>query len=193
MRFSRDVFKFCCLIPAIAGGLLTCSGRKQAAPPASPVVSEAARPEEPAADGGSRDVAPLSEEEWFRSATIAELQANLSDVHFDYDRDELRSDARASIQKNHEWLAKPHNTLRIELEGHCDERGTEAYNLALGDRRAVAVEGYLRSLGFPHDRLRTISYGKERPQCREWEEPCWWRNRRVHFRVVSKDAQGIGR
>jgi peptidoglycan-associated lipoprotein len=157
------------------------------------VASEVNPPEEPSGDGGSRDILPLSEEEWFRSAALAELQAKLSDVHFDYDRDELRSDALASIRKNHEWLAKPYNNLRVELEGHCDERGPEGYNLALGDRRAVAVEGYLRSLGFPYDRLRTISYGKERPQCRDSAEQCWWRNRRVHFRVVRGEAQGSGK
>ena len=192
MIVARRLFEFCPAGVSMVLVLAACSGRKPVAPPPSPAsTSDTAPPAASPGDGGLRDLltAP-TEEEWFRSATVAELEAKLSDVYFDYDRDELRSDTRASVQKNHEWLAKPFNTTRIELEGHCDERGTEGYNLALGARRTAAVARYLGSLGLGPDRLTTISYGKERPQCRESAEECWWKNRRVRFRVVSKEATG---
>ena len=169
----------------------SCSGKKPPPAPASAPSDASALAPSPG-DGGVRDVvSPLSpEEEWFRTASVADLQVKLSDAHFDYDRDELRSDARAVIQENFEWLTKPYNTVLIEVEGHCDERGTQGYNLALGDRRATSVAGYLASLGFPRNRMTTISYGKERPQCTDSAESCWWRNRRAHFRVVSKGGPG---
>jgi peptidoglycan-associated lipoprotein len=179
------------LCALIASG---CSGREPKAPPA-PAPTQAPSLAASPGDGGVRDVvSPLSpEEEWFRAASVADLQARLSDLHFDYDRDELRSDARTTIQQNFEWLSKPYNTVRMEIEGHCDERGTEGYNLALGDRRATSVANYLVSLGFPRNRMTTISYGKERPQCREAAESCWSKNRRAHFRVVSKGEPGSDR
>jgi peptidoglycan-associated lipoprotein len=162
-----------------------CAGKKQKISSEPPPV-EAAPRAAPVTLDPPETAAPGTEEEWFRSATLEELQTRLTDVYFDYDRDELRSDARNIVQTNLAWLRKPYNTLVIELEGHCDERGTANYNLALGDRRASSVATYLQSLGFSRERLKTISYGKERPQCLDASESCWWKNRRAHFRVVSK-------
>jgi peptidoglycan-associated lipoprotein len=122
----------------------------------------------------------------FRQATIADLQVNLSDIYFDFDKSELRPDARSTLSENADWLKKSYNTSAIEIEGHCDERGTEQYNLGLGERRARAALDYLASLGVPGDRLKIISYGEERPQCTESDEDCWQRNRRSHFKIVSK-------
>ena len=90
------------------------------------------------------------------------------------------------FQPNADWLKKGYNTAVLQIEGHCDERGTEQYNLGLGERRARAAEEYLSSLGVPMDRLTIISYGKERPQCTESTEECWQKNRRSHFKIVSK-------
>ena len=111
---------------------------------------------------------------------------NLADIYFDFDKSELRDDARNTLSQNADWLKKSYNTAVIEIEGHCDERGTEQYNLALGERRARAAMDYLASLGVPTERVRIVSYGKERPQCNESTEDCWQKNRRGHFKIDSK-------
>jgi peptidoglycan-associated lipoprotein len=104
----------------------------------------------------------------------------LKDVHFAYDSYELDGSARDVLNSNAEWL-KENKRAKTEIEGHCDERGTVEYNLALGAKRAKAVKDYLVSLGIASDRLTTISYGEELPLCREATEQCYARNRRVHF------------
>ena len=111
----------------------------------------------------------------------ADLVANVGDrVFFDYDKSDLRADARAQVEKWAQWLKKyPQNTVTIE--GHCDERGSVAYNLGLGDRRANATKDFLVALGVSGDRIKTISYGKERPFCTEHDEACWQQNRRGHL------------
>jgi peptidoglycan-associated lipoprotein len=114
------------------------------------------------------------------------LQRNLSDVYFDYDQSDLRDDARESLSKNADWLKLSYNTAVIEVEGHCDNRGTDGYNLALGERRARATVDYLQSLGIPANRLKMVSYGEERPQCTDETESCWQRNRRGHIRIDAK-------
>ena len=108
----------------------------------------------------------------------------LQDVHFDYDRYDLRSEDRTTLQHNADWL-KEHATAKVEIEGHCDNRGTVEYNLALGAKRAKAVKDYLVSLGIAADHLSTISYGEELPLCREDTEECWARNRRAHSVVLQ--------
>jgi peptidoglycan-associated lipoprotein len=104
----------------------------------------------------------------------------LKDVHFAYDSYELDGSARDVLAANAEWL-KENTRARTEIEGHCDERGTVEYNLALGAKRAKSVKDYLVSLGVASERLSTISYGEELPLCREGSEQCYARNRRVHF------------
>ncbi len=104
----------------------------------------------------------------------------LKDVHFAFDRYDLDATARDVLAANAEWL-KDNARARTEIEGHCDERGTVEYNLALGARRAKAVKDYLVTLGISGDRLSTISYGEELPLCRDQSESCYARNRRVHF------------
>lgn len=109
----------------------------------------------------------------------------LPDIHFEFDRAEiLYGDANtlAAIART----LKKFDFLAVTVEGHCDERGTVEYNLALGERRATAAHEYLVSLGVPAERLRTASYGKEAPLCQEHREECWARNRRAHFRVTGK-------
>lgn len=109
----------------------------------------------------------------------------LIDTFFDFGEADLREDARASLAKDAEWL-KRFPSVQILLEGHCDERGTEAYNLALGDRRANAAREYLVSLGISETRIRTVSYGKERPFCTAQTDHCWQENRRDHVLVTAK-------
>jgi peptidoglycan-associated lipoprotein len=117
--------------------------------------------------------------------TISErLSKEVQDVYFDFDKSELRPDARATLTSNADALKSILSdflTHTVILEGHCDERGSAEYNLALGDRRATATKAFLGQLGVAAERLEPISYGKERPQCTTSDEECWQRNRRVHF------------
>jgi peptidoglycan-associated lipoprotein len=109
----------------------------------------------------------------------------LKDSLFDYDKSDLRDDARTALSADAEWLRK-YPSVQILIEGHCDERGTSEYNLALGDRRANASKEYLASLGIDSSRVRTVSYGKERPFCTTTSEDCWQQNRRGHFVITAK-------
>jgi peptidoglycan-associated lipoprotein len=102
------------------------------------------------------------------------------DAYFDLDKADIRADAREALTHDAEFF-KGYPQLKITIEGHCDERGSTEYNLALGDRRAAAVKNYLVSLGIPADRMSTVSYGKEKPVCMESNEDCWQKNRRGHF------------
>lgn len=106
----------------------------------------------------------------------------LRDIYFDYDSFDLDETARQTLQESAEWL-KDHPTVRVEVEGHCDDRGTVEYNLALGAKRAAAAKNYLVDLGIGRERMTTISYGEELPICFEATEDCWARNRRAHFVV----------
>jgi peptidoglycan-associated lipoprotein len=108
----------------------------------------------------------------------------LEDVHFAYDQANLSDEARAILEKHGVWL-QSHRTAKVTVEGHCDERGTVDYNLALGDKRARAVSEYLVSLGVASDRLHTVSLGKERPLDTSGTEAAFAKNRRAHF-VVSR-------
>jgi peptidoglycan-associated lipoprotein len=110
--------------------------------------------------------------------SIAEFRQNVGDrVFFDTDQSTIREDARATLGRQAEWL-KRYGNYGITIEGHCDERGTREYNLALGERRATAVRQYLVGQGIPAARIKTISYGKERPDVVGSDEGSWSRNRR---------------
>jgi peptidoglycan-associated lipoprotein len=110
------------------------------------------------------------------------VQGDIKDVFFDYDQYTIREDARTALLADVRLLAK-YPGIRITIEGHCDERGSEKYNLALGDRRAMAVKDFLTAQGVAGSRIDTISYGKERPFCEERNEECWQLNRRGHFMI----------
>jgi len=112
------------------------------------------------------------------------VNSDVQDAFFDYDKSDIRADARENLTRDANALKSILNDFpnaSIVVEGHCDERGSAEYNLGLGDRRATAAKDFLVQLGVPGDRLKTISYGKERPQCSESNESCWQRNRRAHF------------
>jgi peptidoglycan-associated lipoprotein len=109
---------------------------------------------------------------------------DFKDVLFDYDKYDIRTDGRAVLDSITPLLNK-NKELKVLIEGHCDERGTNEYNLALGEKRASAAKDYLISKGLSPDRLSTISYGEEKPVCLEQNENCWQHNRRAHF-VVTK-------
>jgi peptidoglycan-associated lipoprotein len=109
----------------------------------------------------------------------------LPDIHFDFDRYDIRADAARILEKSAQWL-KANPSYLVLVEGHADERGTNEYNLALGDRRAKAAVNYLVSHGVHAARFTTVSYGEERGLCRESNEACWSRNRRAHFAVKMR-------
>jgi peptidoglycan-associated lipoprotein len=113
----------------------------------------------------------------------------LKEIFFDFARYDLSTEARATLRAAADWL-RDNPAVRVEIEGHCDERGTNEYNLALGAKRAYAAKDYLVSLGIAENRLSTISYGEEIPVCRESNEECWQKNRRDRF-VTLMGKPGI--
>jgi peptidoglycan-associated lipoprotein len=104
------------------------------------------------------------------------------EVYFEFDKATLTKDARDALVKNGEWL-RINREVDIIIEGHCDERGTNEYNLALGDRRAETVKTFLADLGIPSSRVKTISYGEEQPADPNHSESAWAKNRRAHFQI----------
>jgi peptidoglycan-associated lipoprotein len=108
----------------------------------------------------------------------------VKDAYFDYDKADIRTDARDALTQTAQFL-RSYPQLKVVLEGHCDERGSTEYNLALGDRRAAAAKQFMVSLGISADRMETVSYGKERPFCSASTEECYKQNRRAHF-VMGK-------
>ena len=104
----------------------------------------------------------------------------ITDVYFDFDRYHIRDDAREPLNQNSVVLKKK-DFKKLVIEGHCDERGTSDYNLALGERRAESAKKYLTALGVNSSKISVITYGKEKPFCMEHNEDCWQKNRRAHF------------
>ena len=121
-------------------------------------------------------------------ARIDELLAKIEDAYFDYDKASLRSDALKALQADSAELRdilKDYPSYKLTIEGHCDERGSAEYNMALGDKRAESAKDYLVQVGIPGDQLSIISYGKDRPVCQEHDEACWQRNRRIHIVAMT--------
>lgn len=104
----------------------------------------------------------------------------IGDIFFDFDRSFIREDARPTLEDNAKYL-KANVNIRVTIEGHCDERGTSEYNIALGERRAQSAKRYLTDMGMDPSRISTVSYGEEKPFCGEHNEQCWQENRRAHF------------
>jgi len=115
---------------------------------------------------------------------IIDVNSELRDAFFEYDRAELRSDGLSTLKQDADLLLpvlRDFPDVTVIIEGHCDERGSAAYNLGLGDHRGARAAEILASFGVPEKRIQRISYGKERPQCTDPMESCWQRNRRVHL------------
>jgi peptidoglycan-associated lipoprotein len=149
-----------------------CSSRKKVEggaepPPPPPTQTEAPPVEEPPPPATT----PPTDEN---------AQANLQDAYFDYDDAALRDDAKSALEANAKYM-EGHTRVNVVIEGHCDERGSVEYNLALGEKRARAAKEYLTTYGINAGRITTISYGKERPFDPGHNEEAWARNRRAHF------------
>ena len=175
---------------AVTIAVSACGKKKPAAAPpppppaaAAPSTAPTAPPPPPPAPAATPTRTP-TEEEVYKSRTLEDLSKDLSPVFFELDSAQLNDAARPVLQKNSEWLKRW--PARIMIEGHCDSRGTAEYNLALGERRAVAVRDYLVSLGVEANRIQVVSKGKEAPFCSEENESCWHQNRRGHFLVTAK-------
>lgn len=166
------------LLLAVAVLLAGCPKKPQvqtAAPEAeAPTVAEVPEPEPP-------EVVIIEEKE---EIVVVEEEVALEDVFFDFDKSLIRPDAKQGLDENIRALAA-NPEARIVVEGHCDERGTNEYNLGLGERRANAVRDYLVAGGIDSGRITTISYGEERPFCLGHDETAWQCNRRGHFVVVE--------
>lgn len=124
---------------------------------------------------------PLDQGDLPQDSTTKRLHARLAHVFFDFDQYSIRPDAVSVLEKNAELLNNKFKHSSVLIEGHCDERGTVEYNMELGKRRAQAVKDYLADLGVNESRILIVSYGKERPFCRESKPKCWQQNRRGHF------------
>jgi peptidoglycan-associated lipoprotein len=119
------------------------------------------------------------------TAGMEEKEGVFEDVRFDFDKYDVKDEYKAELKSIATWMTK-NPGAKLSIEGHCDERGTNEYNLALGDKRAKSVKDYLVSLGVPAAKTETISYGEEKPLCTEHAEDCWAKNRRVHFVVLGE-------
>lgn len=151
----------------------TVTPPERPAPP--PVVTPAPAPEAPA---------PARMPDAATRARIQDLLDKIQDAYFDYDKHEIRADAQKALTENAQTLTeilKQYPEYKLTVEGYCDERGSEEYNLALGDARAKQAKEFLVSLGIPGNQLRTVSYGKNKPVCTDANENCWQKNRRAHI------------
>ena len=180
---------------ALAAALVASVGcSKPKGPTTTPPPALVTTPSSPSSDVPSRPTAAPGADETERQVekSLQELQAEfetqglLGDVYFDYDKAELRDDAKSRLGRNAEFLrARPEFSFTVE--GHCDERGTNEYNIALGQRRAAAAVDYIVSLGVPTTRFKTVSYGEERPFCTESNDGCWQKNRRARFVITGRN------
>jgi peptidoglycan-associated lipoprotein len=189
------------LIAIAALSLLSaaCSKKVAVAPPPQPMrtvtPAAAARPTPPAPAPvvAAERPAPATPAPRYPNAVtrarIDELLARIEDAYFDYDRAALRPDALKALQADSTELRdilKDFPDYKLTIEGHCDERGSAEYNVALGEKRAEAAKDYLVQVGIPSAQLNLISYGKERPVCEEHDEACWQKNRRIHIVAMAQ-------
>ncbi len=132
-------------------------------------------------------VKPAVEEENIEAMSLEEINRKgyLRRIHFDFDKYNIRDDQKPILQRDYLWLSS-HPTVKVLIEGHCDERGTEEYNIALGEKRAKATRNYLVSLGISYDRIKIVSYGKSRPIDPGHNEEAWAKNRRAEFVIIAK-------
>jgi peptidoglycan-associated lipoprotein len=155
-------------------------------PPATPVPPKPTEP--PVAPAPTNTPAPI-EDPYAKMSKMSVDELDrlrlFGEIHFDFDKSDVRDADKSVLQKNADVLKK-YDFIKIKVEGYCDDRGTVEYNLALGDRRAKAALDYLVGLGVPPVQLQTVPYGKEFPVCSEHSEDCWARNRRDHFTVSEK-------
>jgi peptidoglycan-associated lipoprotein len=178
-------------VTVLCGTFSACKKNVAAAPPPppykgsadAPAAARSVTPQSPArnevADTNQRSRMPDAA----TRASIQELLNRIQDAYFDYDKHTLRPDAEVALKRDAQTLSdiiRQYPDFKLTVEGHCDARGSEEYNLALGDARAKQAKEYLATLGLPEGQLQLISYGKDRPVCNDQDEACWQKNRRAH-------------
>jgi peptidoglycan-associated lipoprotein len=168
----------------LASGIAACSSSKEPSPAAMPSSVQSKSATKPAPD--LRKAQSQTSLEALRRGDSAKTPADsaLKEIFFEFDRYDLSGDARATLNAAADWL-RNNPAVRVEVEGHCDERGTNEYNLALGAKRAQTAKDYLVTLGVAAGRLSTMSYGEEIPVCRQHNDDCWQKNRRDRFVALS--------
>jgi peptidoglycan-associated lipoprotein len=192
--FMKKVFVLV-LILALGPILISCAQRKVVQPqqPVTPPETRAQAPEGkpeqkvPEEKITEQQIAKIETKE-VEASKYAEEKSIFEDIYFDFDKYDIRPDAKPILQSVADWLIK-NKSSELLIEGHCDERGTNEYNLALGDRRARTTRDYLVSLGVASGRIDIISYGEEKPLCAEKTEECWQKNRRAHFIVLKSKGK----
>jgi peptidoglycan-associated lipoprotein len=165
-------------------GTVTAQGSTKVTPAASTTYTIAASGPGGSANASARITVATAAAETAEPTMDELFRRSVFDAYFDFNKADIRSDARDALGKTADFF-RNYPQVRVTIEGHCDERGSTEYNLALGDRRASAVKQYLVSLGISADRLNTVSFGKEKPFCMQSTEACYQQNRRGHF-VPSK-------
>jgi peptidoglycan-associated lipoprotein len=194
-------FQFRAILAVAAMSLIGAGCAKKTAavppppPPPPPGASAPAAPaEKPVARAAQSSPAPAPASQPSRypnaetRARIDTLLARISDAYFDYDKHSLRPDAIQALQADSTELSnilKDYPDYKLTIEGHCDERGSAEYNVALGQERAVTAKDYLVQVGIPAAQLDTVSYGKEKPVCDDHDEACWQKNRRIHIAALA--------
>lgn len=190
--------RFLVLVFAL-GFIFAGCAEKQAVKPEQPATQEttqkaaAPEPAKTAEPANEAPVAAKAEPKRVETVPVTEVVepkpvAAFENIYFDFDKYNIRDDAKPTLMLVSDWLVK-NKSAKMLLEGHCDERGTNEYNLALGERRAKSTRDYLASSGVGKDRLDMISFGEERPRCKEQTEECWQKNRRVQF-VIKNASEG---
>lgn len=187
----RSRFLATMAVTVLCGTFCACAKKVATAPPPAPykgtadtpVPARAATQQSPARN----EVAATNERSRMPDAatraSIQELLNRIQDAYFDYDKHTLRPDAEVALKHDAQALSdiiRQYPDFKLTVEGHCDARGSEEYNLALGDARAKQAKEYLATLGLPENQLQLISYGKDRPVCNDQDEACWQKNRRAH-------------
>jgi peptidoglycan-associated lipoprotein len=183
----------CTALTAVCIPFAACNKKVAAKPPQTPAAvatntpqstpSAPSRPTPSSPDRAVTDARPRMPDAATR-ARIQELLDRIQDAYFDYDQHTIRPDAQAALKTDAQALGdiiKQYPEFKLTVEGYCDERGSEEYNLALGDARAKQAKEYLAGMGVPGDQLRIVSFGKDRPICMEHDEACWQKNRRAHI------------
>jgi peptidoglycan-associated lipoprotein len=179
------------LVLLLSISVFGCAGKKPATTASDLPVTETAPPEPadvtpPATPSTELDATPDPWAGDLQQMTMKAIEEGLlGEVYFDFDKWELKPRARERLARNARFLNE-HAQFVVTIEGHCDERGTNEYNIGLGERRANAARDYLASLGVARSRLRIISYGEERPVCSQSNESCWQRNRRSYFALTGR-------
>jgi peptidoglycan-associated lipoprotein len=170
---------------AVAAFAVACSSKPKPAPAPAPTPAPVSTPTVVTTEPEPTPVPTPKVDKSDLTGSLSEVSSYLKPAFFDYDKADIRSDARDVLAANATWLKK-YASVRFTIEGHADERGTAQYNLALGDRRANAAKDYVVSLGVDASRIKTVSYGKERPFATGHDEDSWQKNRRAHFVVTAK-------